>query len=342
MRYNNKIDETKGIAEWSDDGTSFIIYDVEKFSKLLPKYFKTDNFASFVRQLNMYKFQKVKNSKGYQQFSHQLFKRDCFSDLTKIKRKTANNCKFNRHISKKKNSNAESNSKVNDRITRLEKTLKLLTVQNQMLLKSNQKMFTNLTENKIATDSKIKKLLLITYNATKSNRNRQGGFNPFLIRLQNSIKKLKHNVDEEHAELTKSLAPEEILKNNQNETILNETLDFMYTESFKIATPSPPPHKMINDEAEERLLNQIIGNDIPDTPLNAGILTNGISNIESREQGFVIHDGPINNFIDYGHLLRRDSDFGVDDLAILNNRFSPNMIKPYSIDMNMYGRNILK
>ena len=55
--------EEKGLSEivsWSDGGDSFVIKDQNEFSKhVLPKHFKHNNFASFVRQLNKYDFHKV-------------------------------------------------------------------------------------------------------------------------------------------------------------------------------------------------------------------------------------------------------------------------------------------
>lgn len=47
------------LIRWSDDGRSFIVVDEDEFAKtLIPELFKHNNYASFVRQLNMYGFHK--------------------------------------------------------------------------------------------------------------------------------------------------------------------------------------------------------------------------------------------------------------------------------------------
>ena len=51
------------IIAWTDYGTSFSIKDGHKFStELLPQKFKHSNLASFLRQLNMYSFRKVRTT----------------------------------------------------------------------------------------------------------------------------------------------------------------------------------------------------------------------------------------------------------------------------------------
>lgn len=84
------------LISWNQSGTSFIVKDSETFSQvILPKYFKTNNFNSFVRQLNMYNFHKVKNanSKGVKgedqiwEFENENFIRDKPHLLVNIKRK---------------------------------------------------------------------------------------------------------------------------------------------------------------------------------------------------------------------------------------------------------------
>ncbi|XP_048497077.1 heat shock factor protein HSF24 isoform X2 [Beta vulgaris subsp. vulgaris] len=62
------------IISWNDDGSSFILWQPAKFARdLLPKYFKHNNFPSFVRQLNIYGFRNVVPHRW--EFANDCFKR---------------------------------------------------------------------------------------------------------------------------------------------------------------------------------------------------------------------------------------------------------------------------
>ncbi|BFZ19161.1 hypothetical protein BsWGS_22197 [Bradybaena similaris] len=87
---------TDELIHWDSSGTSFHVYDQQRFSReILPLYFKHNNIASFIRQLNMYGFRKVthidqgglKIEKDDLQFQHQYFQRGERDMLQFIKRK---------------------------------------------------------------------------------------------------------------------------------------------------------------------------------------------------------------------------------------------------------------
>ena len=76
------------IIAWMPDGVSFKVFDSKGFvATVLPKYFATDKKKSFVRQLNLWGFERITSMPNYGAYRHSAFIRGQ-PDLCKTMRRT--------------------------------------------------------------------------------------------------------------------------------------------------------------------------------------------------------------------------------------------------------------
>ena len=86
----------KDIIEWSQDGKYFIVKNLHDFTEnVLPKYYKHNNYSSFIRQLNMYDFHKRKGNPNEHIFEHVYFIKNRKDLLKLIKRKSKKETNIN-------------------------------------------------------------------------------------------------------------------------------------------------------------------------------------------------------------------------------------------------------
>ena len=165
----NNEKENATMIHWNSSENGFVIENFEKLRNIvLPKYFKHHNYASFVRQLNLYDFHKTKNDKLVE-FIHKKFQRNQLKMIKNIKRKKkssdnieeGNNAMLSRKFNLPENRHIKILSKKLNIIH--EKFIEMENVN--ILLKNSVKEL--LIENKIME----KKILNIVKKFTKSNLN---------------------------------------------------------------------------------------------------------------------------------------------------------------------------
>ena len=84
----------RNIVSWSPEGDAITIDSHnELLESILAKYFNLTKISSFVRQLNLYGFNKISERGSQMMYKHPYFIKDRISQHKKIKRKRKNKFK---------------------------------------------------------------------------------------------------------------------------------------------------------------------------------------------------------------------------------------------------------
>lgn len=151
---------------------------------MLPKYFKGRTLGSFVRQLNMYNFHKVKGQKHRHVFRHPFFKRGDEESLKNIRRKHVGKEMRQRSTQSTEKEMHPWNQLMSDKLGKLREVLDIMGKQNQDLVCINNRMVNELQHLKQAWQSKSKDLISLTSNVINNPGSKLvGGLKAFMSQL---------------------------------------------------------------------------------------------------------------------------------------------------------------
>jgi len=179
---------TNEYVSWSNDKNSFVVWKPVEFGhEVLPKYFKHNNFCSFIRQLNFYGFHKVESKQW--EFKHELFKSGQTKSLKHIHRKTAKKrTDTGAEIEESKEEPKLQRQKSQPELTDPSEVEKLKTINN-LLLHEIQR----LQVQQDATQSTIQQIL----DQLIESRREQATLHSKVELLQQEVKKPRNSLTEE-------------------------------------------------------------------------------------------------------------------------------------------------
>lgn len=191
---------------WSDDGTSFRVCNTEQFSRdILPLYFKHNNYASFVRQLNMYGFHRSTEPRTriepgipmVENFMHEMFQRGREDLITNITRKTSSTTGRSRSTKSPASSTAVTSSAMAqasaemasmhekiDQLAAMEKDVEILK-SNQMQLAHTIQVLSaankRLSDEKAASDAQLEQVIQLLQTSGIAGAQQLGTVSPAVI-----------------------------------------------------------------------------------------------------------------------------------------------------------------
>ena len=247
----------KDIIHWNKEGNGILISDINKLCDIvLPKYYKHNNYSSFVRQLNMYGFHKSKGIiKDGEGFEHEKFNKK--SNKEQIKQMNRKNKKIkllSKYIKNSYNNSLEiSNKNNNDDIFNNENDiLKFLLEKNEENIKYINELKKEVDELKNQNNGLLNQLQLYKNGHTillekiikYKNKNRKKNIpTPKKNKKSENLKELFRK----YLYYLKIYSPYIIIKNKNNNIYKPEKVESFKIENVAIKKEMPTSINNINN-----------------------------------------------------------------------------------------------
>jgi hypothetical protein len=261
------------VIAWDPSGNSFFIGNVEKFVRILPQYFKTKNFASFIRQLNMYDFHKVKNSKGMHEFRHEQFRKGYLEGLKHIKRKNNEVMEQMENIKTQQTSLRDEYLRMQESIKNLEETIDLVNSHRDSMVDMNKNLVGQIYFLKAENELKMRKLFYVFFVLLKYYSG------PMISFIQSSLRQTDFSVPKE--EIASQGTPQSIINSARQfgrlfcgqTNITNSYVDKLveiFSNFLKIQTKNEEPDSLVNlDDFVKQLVSDGISHNGKPTDADA-------------------------------------------------------------------------
>ena len=189
-------DEYSKIIHWSQNGTYIIITNIHTLSKkILPIYFNHQNYSSFVRQLNMYNFHKIRTEQEVQEqyfINESLNKFKTLNEIKNFKRKEQNKqkCLFFK----------DEDSKIKYTILPNKKEENLQNIDEKIELNENDdktiEKFKEIISNGTLDKNIKEKIMIFLLNKSKENYEKNN-------EMKNSLNEIKIKEDDVNEQINK-------------------------------------------------------------------------------------------------------------------------------------------
>ena len=191
------------IIHWSQNGSYIVISNVYSLTKkILPIFFNHQNYSSFVRQLNMYNFHKIRTNpdKNEQYFIHEsLNKNKSLKEIKLFKRKTKDDEKNIKFLFYE-----DEDSKIKYTVLEKKKEEKNRVYDDLDVLESDEKKikkFENIIKEGNIDSEMKKRMLLFLLNKTKENQKKENEFKEKLKSLSEQKKNYNSQIQNWNNEL---------------------------------------------------------------------------------------------------------------------------------------------